>query len=49
MILRFLVRIVGAVLFWKRFEGMSLTPFTVDTDEAVRCDGGNEGRKEYTA
>ena len=50
MILRILVRFVGAVLFWRRFEGMSLRPFGADTDDyhvgtggVVRCDGGNEG------
>ena len=30
MIFRVLVRFVGAVLFWRRYEGMSLRPFGAD-------------------
>ena len=41
MILRILVRFVGAVLFWRRFEGMSLRPFgadgVVDTTASAAC------------
>ena len=43
MILRILVRFVGAVLFWGRdYEGMSLRPF--GADGIVSCDGGLEER-----
>ena len=44
MIFRVLVRFVGAVLFWRRYEGMSLRPF--GADGVVSCDGGEGQNRE---